>query len=240
MSIVLKDGSTTEDPRLDRLVHYDARSKNYPITAALETTTPRSYTWQVPLRLNQFSLGACVSFSWHHELAAKPVPVQGVTNTLARKRYCEMQAVDYWDGASSSCGGQPPYYEGTAVIAGAKVLQSAGLIGEYRWAFSLDDLILAVGYKGPAVLGIRFYRGMMQTGAKGYLSVSGEFVGGHAICCNRVNVKERFFGLANSWGQSWGVKDAWGLGGSCRISFDDMARLLAEDGEACIPLVRKL
>lgn len=239
MTIVLKDGSTTEDPRLDRLVYFDPRSRNYPIRPEIEPTKPRSYTWQNPIRLNQGALGACVSFSWHHELAAKPVPVQGVTNELARKRYCEMQAIDYWPGESASCGLAGPHYEGTAIIAGAKVLQAAGFITEYRWAFSLDDLILAVGYKGPAVLGLRWYEGMMNTGLKGYVKPTGGVVGGHAILCNRVNLAERFFGLANSWGQGWGVKDAWGLGGSCRISFDDMARLLSENGEACIPLVRK-
>lgn len=239
--ITLKDGSVTHDPRLDRLVQFDPRSRNFSVADVLTAEAkPRSYTWRCPLRLNQGNLGACVAFSWHHELAAKPVPVQGVTNELARQRYCAFQAQDYWLGESASCGLAGPHYEGTSVIAGAQVLQQLGLILEYRWAFSLDDLILAVGYKGPAVIGVNWYEGMMHTDAKGYLHPTGSLVGGHAILANRVSIKERFFGLANTWGQGWGVKDTWGLGGSCRISFDDMGLLLDMNGEACIPIVRKL
>ena len=73
---------------------------------------------------------------------------------------------------------------------------------------------------------------MMDTDRKGYVHVTGDVVGGHAILCNRVNVTDRYFGLSNSWGPSGAVMYQWGLGGTCRISLADMKRLLAEDGEA--------
>jgi len=43
-----------------------------------------------------------------------------------------------------------------------------------------------------------------------------------------VNLKQSIFRIKNSWGR------AWSNNGFAFISFDDMARLLSEDGEACI------
>ena len=94
-------------------------------------------------------------------------------------------------------------------------------------------LVMAVGYKGPAVLGLPWYDTMFTPHGCGYLHIgNGRQIGGHAILCKGVNVKKRYFTLHNSWGKSWGVN------GSCKISWDDMDRLLHEQGEAVIPLTR--
>lgn len=168
--------------------------------------------------------------AWAHEAAAKPVPILGITETIALQLYHRAQDLDIYSDT--------PPEEGSSVLAGAKASQERGFLSAYRWAFGLDDLILAVGYKGPAVLGINWYEGMFDVDARGYVHVEGDIAGGHAILCNRVNIAGKFFGLSNSWGPSWGTRDAWGLGGTCRISFSDMERLLHENGEACIPVTR--
>ena len=93
---------------------------------------------------------------------------------------------------------------------------SLGHLAEYRWAFSLNDLILAVGYKGPAVLGINWYQNMFDADYNGFIHVGGEIAGGHAILCYRVNIKLKEFSLWNSWGQSWSKN------GTCKVSFADM------------------
>ncbi len=105
---------------------------------------------------------------------------------------------------------------------------------EYRWAFGLDDLILAVGYAGPAVLGLNWYEGMLQTDTRGYIKPTGKLAGGHAIVCHGVSVKDHYFKLHNSWGKDWGQN------GECRITFVDMDKLLREQGEACVPVVRSM
>lgn len=215
-----------------RRVEFDERSRGFPAVAALRPTqqTPRSYTWRNPLRLDQGNLGSCVGNAWTHEAAANPYPVPGLSEKIAVKVYRRAQQLDQWP--------ETPPEEGTSVLAGAKAAMEMTWLKQYRWAFGLDDLILSVGHLGPAVLGINWYDGMMETDAKGYVHPTGEIVGGHAILCNRVNLRERFFGLSNSWGTSWGSKDAWGVGGTCRIGFAAMGKLLDEDGEACIPLRR--
>lgn len=211
------------DRRLDRRIQFDERSREYPIRELIqEAAKPRSYTWRVGVWLDQGREGACVGFAWAHELAARP-SVRVVHSSTALVIYREAQKVDEWPGES---------YSGTSVLAGAKVVAAQGLIPEYRWAFGLEDLILAVGYKGPAVIGVNWYEGMFAPDAKGFLHVEGRKMGGHAILCHGVSISGRYFKVHNSWGRGWGHN------GEARISFDDMERLLREQGEACIPVKR--
>lgn len=229
--IELKRGQTTKDRRLDRVVYYDERSKQFPIRELVATQKPRSYTWGLKTRLDQGQEGACVGFSWSHELAASPVVVAGITNESARQVYFSAQQLDTEPGGAYP--GAKPYYEGTDVLSGAKAVEALGKLKEYRWAFNLDDVILAVGHQGPGILGTNWYEGQMDTDSKGFIHVTGKVVGGHAICVRGVNVTKKYFTLANSWGASWGK------GGDCYISFDDFEKLLLNDGEFCIPVGRK-
>jgi hypothetical protein len=232
--VALRDGSEAQDARLARLVHFDERSRGFPVRAALEAgAVPRSYTWSCGQCLDQGPDGACVGFSMTHELIARPAVVRGLTAKFAKEQvYWEAQKIDPWSGGSYP--GASPTYEGTSVLAGIKVLQKLGYVTEYRWAFGLEDLVLAVGHCGPAVLGIPWYDGMFDMASCGYLHVTGQVAGGHAILCNGVNVKKKTFNLHNSWGPGWGH------GGDATVSWDEMDRLLHEDGEAVIPMGRKV
>lgn len=216
MEIILKDNTPTLDARLDRVVQFDERSRAFPVRTVAKA--PRSYTWGCKQYLDQGREGACVGFSFAHELAARP-KVKTVSESLAREIYREAQQLDQWPGHD---------YEGTSVIAGAKALKARGYIREYRWAFGLSDLISAVGSVGPAVIGVNWYEGMFQPDRNGFIKPTGSLIGGHAILVNSVSLKLKRFKLHNSWGADWGIN------GGCYLSFDDMNRLLNEDGEACI------
>lgn len=211
-------------PRVfDRLVQFDERSRAFPVRALIAEAKPRSYTWACPVWLDQGSEGACVGFSVSHEAAARPVCIPAITDATARVLYKRAQDLDDFPGSD---------YDGTSVLAGIKAGAEFGWYPEYRWAFGRADLALGVGYKGPAVLGVNWYDGMFDTDDGGFVHVEGELAGGHAILCRGVNVKGKYFLLRNSWGAGWG-RD-----GDCKVSFDDMDRLLAEQGEACIPVRR--
>jgi intein/homing endonuclease len=180
---------------------------------------------------NGLGVHNCVGHGFAHELIARPSVVDGIDSNFAvEKIYWEAQKIDQWAGGSYP--GARPQYEGTSVLAGAKVVQKLGYVKEYRWAFGLDDLIMAVGYKGPAVIGVNWYEGMQDTDSDGYISPQGYFQGGHCVLVKGVNIKDGYFTIHNSWGEDWGVK------GDCRITFSDMDYLLNQDGEACIPLSR--
>ncbi len=221
--IKLRGGNETQDIRLDRLPEFDERSRQFPIRTLVEAKKPRSYTWRCKDWLDQGREGACVGFAFGHELISRPREFPA-TNAFARGIYLAAQKEDEWAGEA---------YEGTSVLAGAKVVVTLGHFTEYRWAFGIDDLKIALGYAGPAVLGLNWYRGMFQPDAKGFIHPTGGVMGGHAILARGINLKEGYVLLRNSWGQDWG------LNGDCKISIDDLSRLLKEDGEACIPIARK-
>lgn len=229
---ILKDGSETQSHKLDRIVQFDERSRKYPIRATIDPSLdPRSYTWRCDTHLDQGPDGACVGFSMVHELIARPSEVKGMSGSFAKEKvYWEAQKIDPWDGGSYP--GASPAYKGTSILAGVKVLQKLGYVEEYRWAFGLDDLVMAVGYRGPAVIGVPWYEGMFNVLPCGHIHVLGQPMGGHAIMVKGVSVKNRTFTLHNSWGP------AWGNGGDAYITWDEMERLLHERGEAVIPTVR--
>jgi len=220
--VVMRGGGTVWDPRLGRVPQFDERSRQFGIRAAIEAKHPRSYTWSCAPRLDQGSEGACVGFAWAHELAARPAVVPA-TEGLARSIYHEAQRIDEWAGED---------YEGTSVLAGAKATMARGHLKEYRWAFGLADLVLAVGYAGPAVLGTWWHEGMFDAGECGWLHVTGDRAGGHAYLVNGVSVPDRTFTVHNSWGPTWGTA------GEAKIGWDDMERLLHDGGEACVPIAR--
>lgn len=229
---VLRDGSEVRDRRLARLRHFDERSRQFPVRATVGPKKPRSYTWECAVHLDQGQEGACTGFSVAHELLARPCEVRGLTAKFATEKiYWQAQKDDEWEGGSYPRA--KPRYDGTSVIAAIKAAKKLGFIEEYRWAFGLRDLVLAVGHVGPAVLGLNWYEGMFDVASCGHLHVGGVPSGGHAILCKGVDVEERYFVLHNSWGPRWGRR------GDARISWSEMERLLHEDGEAVIPTVRR-
>ncbi len=231
-TILFKDGTTSER-RFDRLVDFDPRSKKYPIRGFTPVKKDRSYTWRCHTYLNQGSEGACVGFGITHELMARPAEVPSLDEQYAKKQiYWPAQKVDPWEGGSYP--NAYPFYEGTSLLAGVKIAQSYGWFESYRWAFGINDLILGVGYNGPAVLGVAWYEGMREPDELGYIHVTGEALGGHCILCKAISVKKQRFTLHNSWGT------AWGKNGDCYISFDDMQKLLSGNGEAVFFIKRHI
>lgn len=215
-----------EDRILNRIPEFDPRSLAFPIRTLVASKARRSYTWNVPVKLDQGREGACVGFGWAAELAAKPVPVPNITNQVALNIYHRAQQLDQWDGEA---------YEGSSVIAGAKTVTEMGYLKEYRWALgpgaeaAENDLALAVGYKGPAVMGTYWYNDMFTPDKDGYLRPTGGIAGGHCYLVHGYNLK-----------MGYKVWNSWGTGFYGYITPTDMITLLANEGEACIPVVRSL
>jgi hypothetical protein len=233
----LKGGYTTYDRRLDRLPEWDPRNDNYPIRRLLAPQQiPRSYTWPVGPRmadqlfLDQGVEGACVGFSFAHELAAKPKMVPS-SEEMARAVYKGSQFLDEWPGEN---------YDGTSVNAGAKYLKGKGYYSSYAWTRDAYELAVTVSRKGPCVIGVDWFEDMFWPDEDGFLNIGGQVMGGHAILVKGYSVKRNrprtkkypaaAFTLHNSWGPGWGVK------GTAYLSLEDMHTLLNRDGEACLPL----
>jgi len=229
--IHLKDGTTTQHTQLDRLVQFDPRSKNYSIAPIVATKKARSFTWRNTEWYDQKTEGACVAFALGHELNARPAEVKNISEEwLVKKVYWNAQKIDPWQGGSYP--GANPFYEGTSILAGVQTLHRLGAFKEYRWAFNMKDLILGVGYNGPAVIGVNWYQGMFNPDQHGFIRPTGLLAGGHAVMLKAVNVRKQIFTIRNSWGRSWGRE------GDCYITFTDLARLMAERGE-CVFLMKR-
>lgn len=225
-------------PRLDWISQHDPRSLNYPIRPLLAARAKRSKVlWRHGGVLDQGAEGACVGFAWTGEALASPVRVNlamtewnGSATDMARDVYHGAQRVDEWEGEG---------YDGTSVLAGAKVMQQRGFIIGYRWCFTTADVAQAVLQQGPVVLGIPWLDGMWSPNGFGELIPSGGIAGGHAILCDGYdpekklgNSPQKMFHLTNSWGAGWGVDGgAWIRGAALEY-------LLGQEGEACVPMGR--
>lgn len=226
------------DPRLTWRSRHDPRSKSYGVADLLAQGVgiPERRTWRHGRILDQGREGSCTGMAVAGDLAASPHRVKGVDETLAVALYKRAQQIDQWPGEN---------YEGSSVIAAVQAAAERGYLGEYRWAFSIDDLADAVRTLGPAIIGIPWWSGFYNPPTSGLLRKTGRVVGGHAILVTGYHPRRRLWGegwttrhavftLVNSWGSDWGRR---GVG---YITRDDLAALLDERGEACIPLVRHL
>lgn len=233
-TIQLRGNTATNDRRLDRIPQFDPLSRNYPIAPMRRSARKlRSYTWRCYDWFDQGREGACVAFGLGHELAARPSEVRGLDyNFLLKKIYWEAQKIDYWSGGSYP--GASPRYEGTSVLAGVKVVKRLNYIKQYRWAFGLEEALYGIGHNGPAVIGVNWREGMLNTDSSGYIRNTGRSVGGHCVLVYQVDMRNRRVTIRNSWGKGWGRN------GNCYVTFKDFEAMLQDRGECCFLLNRTI
>jgi hypothetical protein len=152
--------------------------------------------------------------------------------------YEQAQLVDEW--------ADTPPEEGTSVRASCRVLRDVGHrrvqrgvtgdplaahgISTYRWATTVDEIRAAI-HTGLAVsIGVNWYANfddpvLYPNGRWIGRGSLGNIRGGHCVCLFAYNDKAEGFKLMNSWGQ-W-YPPAW-------VTYETMARLLVEDGEAAV------
>lgn len=227
-----------QDRVLDWQSHHDPRSLEFPVRALMaETVAKKKTMWKTGIVLDQGTEGACVGFGWTGELLAAPAspkiqPRVKVADSFARSVYHEAQKIDEWDGES---------YKGTSVLAGAKIIQQKGFITNYRWAFGIDDIRDSVITQGPVVLGVPWYKDMYYTDERGLVSITGDSVGGHCITITGYDPAMKFGSEVFEvfrWRNSWGKK--YGINGDGYIKLNDLSTLIAQGGEACVPVGRKI
>jgi hypothetical protein len=223
----LRDGSETYDVRMDAIPFEDFRNQEFPVT--VPSQVPINKYWLTDGALDQGGEGSCVGHGLTQCLKSEAHVTNieerfpGIINKLDTKFakeeiYFKAQMIDEFPGGEYP--GANPRMGGTSLVHGLKVLKDASLIKSYTWGSTLQELILGVGYNGPAVLVIPWFSGMYEVPkSRPYLKVSGYHVGYHCILVKGVSPNGKFFVLLNSWGLSYGDK------GRVRVSFDEMQKL---------------
>lgn len=217
-----------------RIYKEDSRDARFPVSDTISPNLPeipKKNWWADGWHGNQGITPYCVVYAWSHWFEDGPV-IQNIV--LGRDKplfntksfYDECQLRDQIPGTN---------YEGTTVRAGAAILKELGVIDEYRWAFSIDDVIKAVTYLGPMVVGTLWYSNMTSpTTDKAIMRPTGRSEGGHAYMINGIDMEKEQFRIKNSWGKNWGN------GGQAFISFKNFEKLLQQQGEACVAFQNKI
>lgn len=205
----------------------DPRDGRYRMAALVDVPPTATYRYyQTAPVLDQGDSSSCVGHAWRQWLSSAPRMTKTGPDPYAI--YREAQQLDEWPGAE-------PDYEGTSVRAGAKALQARGHVAEYRWASSADEVRdWLLSGKGSVVLGTTWYRSMMIPRTDSFVELSGPVIGGHAYLCTGYSERRGAFRCLNSWGRAYGRNGAFWIAG------EDVGRLLADDGEACAAIEKRI
>lgn len=203
----------------------DARDLNFLLEKKPEAAQYEHRYWTSQPALDQLDTPQCVGFSGFRWLTS--FPIKNLPPFTPADLYKQAQRSDEWPGEN---------YEGSSVRGLFKYLLSAGYVSEYRWAANVDAIVDHLLTVGPVVMGTSWTEGMFMVDREGFIDDPvGEVVGGHAyllIGANRTKASTIHnttgaVRILNSWGQNWGDHGrAW-------LSFGALAKLLADDGEAC-------
>lgn len=221
--------------RLGRHVQHDPRSRAFGVS---EDLLPGGYTSavhqvRIPV-LDQGDLGSCTGNAAEAFVGCDPLYDAISPQVSARPTgdpvADEKQAVALYSAATrldDVRGQYPPTDTGSTGVAVAKAAQKAGLISGYQHAFSLDTALKALAVS-PLIVGVNWYEGFDTPDANGIVKISGSVRGGHEFLLFGIDAEQQRVLARNSWGTGWGVQ------GTFSFSFDDLGRLLSEDGDATL------
>lgn len=206
-----------------RLLQHDPKSRAFPVAAGPIITRAHHHSGPT---LDQGYRSSCTGNAIAQALNTHPLrhgrPL--LDEDVAVRLYSAATVLDEFPGT------YPPDDFGSSGLAVCKAAFNAGLISGYRHAFSLNDALAALSAQ-PVIVGVNWYTGMLNPDG-GYLKPTGVVEGGHEVALIGVNVRHQRVTVLNSWGPGWGAN-----GRAC-LRWDDLGRLLAEQGDCTVPDVQ--
>jgi hypothetical protein len=230
---VLVERYEPTDPRLGRNVRHDSRSLSY-LVEARDTNTLVSVKHETYIpTLQQGQLGSCTGNAGTKCLGTGVFWASAeVKNNLSPTdaAFDENFAVGVYSECTSMdpfSGQYPPTDTGSDGLTVAKVFVKRGLISGFKHATSLEAVLTALSVQ-PVIVGTKWLNDMFTPEADGRLKVSGSVAGGHEYMLDELDVENKRVWIHNSWG------DEWGINGRAYITWDDLAKLLADNGDCTV------
>lgn len=220
------------DKRLGRHVVHDSRSLRYraPARDPRKLASVR-HEVRIPI-MDQGQLGSCTGHAGTNTLASdafwavgQPLLAGIDPHEYAVELYSDATLLDPWPGQYK------PDDTGSDGLSIAKVLHARGLISGYQHATSLAAALTALAER-VVMVGTSWLEEMYGTTPEGHMMVGGTPVGGHEYVLDELDVERQRVWMRNSWGEDWGLQGrAW-------MSWDELGKLLADDGDCTILVPR--
>lgn len=121
--------------------------------------------------------------------------------------------------------GEPGMQNGSSVRSLAKVLRDMGIIKNYAFAHTINEINYWLMHKGPMIMGTDWTEGMCYPDADNLVHITGEIIGGHCFCVNEIYDNGEY-NIQNSWDNYWGIN------GRAHITISDFQKIFANGGEA--------
>lgn len=212
------------------------------LLAVPDEPLPTHRTWPLggPV-LDQGETGTCEGHAWRNFLRCAPIRTLSVRGSVSQwDIYRGAVLLDPWtsnDDEANLPDNDPGLDAGTDTRSPAQYLTAKGRLKSYVWAFTLADTVSWLLRMGPVVFGTNWYQSMFTPTAEGIVRISqgSPIAGGHAYLARGVDTKR---GLVGPFAQSWGP--AWGKQGKFWMPYEDVERLIAEDGEVCTAVEQKV
>ena len=210
---------------LGRNVEHDVRSWHFPA----RRVEPKTVLWEhnAPV-LDQGQLGSCTGNALAQCLnteffkSSRPNGVY-LTEGDAVALYSKATELDDFPGE------YPPTDTGSSGLAVCKAGIQHGFLTGYTHPFGIDDVMGALTIS-PLIVGIDWYYSMETPDGDGFVWPKGKLAGGHEIVLLGQDLEQGDFTFLNSW------SDKWGLNGRFKMKAKVFANLLANEGDATVPV----
>lgn len=228
--------SVHDDPQqwLGRRHAADERDRRFLLRDAVDLTSTRSYRyWPSSFNVNQTG-PTCVANTMYHllgdsprrwrmeDLEAVPYPGAGAVGNYLSTNSGERGFRGYvYDQAQQldEFSDTPPE-GGTSARGACKALVTLGVVEEYRWLETVDEVVQAIFEHGPVAFGTNWYAQMYYGVKNGsVIHAAGDSVGGHEVLLDGVGLRRGMVRV-----QTWGIH-LW-------LPLEDLERLLGEQGDA--------
>jgi Papain family cysteine protease len=208
---------------MGRLRQWDQKNCNYLMPKKAVPETVRRRFWNAGDVLDQGDTPQCVGYAGYGWLQAGPITNRHLSFTPT-DLYHWAQDNDEWPGSD---------YDGSSTLGLMKALKDKGYVKDYVWALDAETLVAWILTTGPVVVGTNWYRDMFTPDKDHFLEPVGSIDGGHEWRIIGADRDQHCYDgsvgavrMVNSWGRNWGDHGrAW-------VSFNDLDKLIKDQGEA--------